>query len=212
MRVEDPYRYVALGDGTEISCSAMLISTGVSYRKLNVPGMDTLTGAGVYYGAAMTEAISCQDEGVYIIGAANSAGQAAVYFARYAREVTILCRGAGIASGMSQYLVDQIEETPNIRVLNYTIVEVRSKDNLDEIVIKNSRPGAVGSCGGAVVFIGAEPGGVAGGSSSAREGVHPLGADLLEATPEGLKPARGLLETSVPGVFVAGDVRHARGE
>jgi len=217
MRVEDPYRYVALGDGTEISCSAMLISTGVSYRKLNVPGMDTLTGAGAYYGAAMTEAISCQDEGVYIIGAANSAGQAAVYFARYAREVTILCRGAGIASGMSQYLVDQIEETPNIRVLNYTnVVEVRGKDNLDEIVIKNSETGETQSVPAAAlfIFIGAEPrtewlGGIV---ERDEKGFILSGADLLREgkRPKGWKPARDpyLLETSVPGVFVAGDVRH----
>jgi thioredoxin reductase (NADPH) len=91
--VDDPYRFIKLNDGTEISCHTLLITTGVSYRKLNVPGIDRLTGAGVYYGAAMTQALSYRDEDVYLVGGANSAGQAAMYFSRYARKVTMLVRG-----------------------------------------------------------------------------------------------------------------------
>lgn len=110
IRVEDPYRYARLADGSELSCHALLIATGVQYRTLDVPGVERLTGAGVYYGAAMTEALSCTGDDVCIVGGANSAGQAAMYFARYARQVTILVRGASLATSMSQYLIDEIAE------------------------------------------------------------------------------------------------------
>src|SRR2546423_4350439 len=116
LRVGDPYRYVALGDGSELACHAVLLATGVQYRTLDVPGMDTLTGAGVYYGAALTEALSCAGDDVYIVGGANSAGQAAIYFARYARHVVMLVRGGGLAASMSQYLIEEIAEQPTITV------------------------------------------------------------------------------------------------
>jgi thioredoxin reductase (NADPH) len=106
IRVDGPYRFVKLNDGTEISCHTLLIATGVSYRKLEVPGIERLTGAGVYYGAAMTQALSCRDEDVYMIGGANSAGQAAIYFSKYARKVTMIVRADCLSNGMSQYLAD----------------------------------------------------------------------------------------------------------
>src|SRR5207245_2913976 len=114
IRVDDPYRFVKLNDGTEISCHALLIASGVSYRRLDVPGIERLTGAGVYYGAAMTQALSYRDQDVYMVGGANSAGQAAMYFSKYARKVTMLVRGDSLVRGMSQYLIDQITETKNI--------------------------------------------------------------------------------------------------
>src|SRR5438874_4353592 len=115
LRVEDPYRYVRLADGAELSCKSLVIATGVAYRKLDVPGIDALTGAGVYYGAARSEAASFKGEDVYMVGGANSAGQGAMYFAQYARTVTLILRGDSLAKGMSQYLVDQIGKTPNIK-------------------------------------------------------------------------------------------------
>ncbi len=116
VRSEGPYRVVALADGSELSCHAMMIATGVQWRKLNIPGIERLQGAGVYYGAGSTEALSCRDEDVYIIGGANSAGQAAMNFARYAKNVIMLVRGESLGATMSQYLIDDIAQTPNIRV------------------------------------------------------------------------------------------------
>src|SRR5690242_12288956 len=116
VRAEGPYRILTLADGSELPCHAMVIATGVQWRKLNIPGIERLQGAGVYYGAGSTEALSCRDEDVYIIGGANSAGQAAMNFARYARKVIMLVRGENLGTTMSQYLIDDIAQTPNIRV------------------------------------------------------------------------------------------------
>jgi thioredoxin reductase (NADPH) len=109
IRIGDPYRFVKLTDGTEISCHTLLITTGVSYRKLDVKGIDRLTGAGGYYGAAMTQALSYLDEDVYLVGGANSAGQAAMFFSKYAKNVTLLVRSDSLGKGMSQYLADHIK-------------------------------------------------------------------------------------------------------
>ncbi|HKA00572.1 MAG TPA: FAD-dependent oxidoreductase, partial [Candidatus Solibacter sp.] len=122
VRVDGPSRIVTLTDGTELGCKALLIATGVSYRKLDIPGAERLQGTGVYYGAAMTEAASCKDEDVYIVGGANSAGQAAMYFSKYARRVVMLVRGDSLSSSMSQYLIDEIEKTENIHVEPHTQV------------------------------------------------------------------------------------------
>ncbi len=122
IRSENHYHFLCLADGKEVSCRVALIAVGVNYRRLNVPGLDEFTGAGVYYGAAMTEAISCRDEDVYIVGGANSAGQAAMYFAKYARKVTMLVRGDSLVSSMSKYLIDQIAATSNITVETNTQV------------------------------------------------------------------------------------------
>jgi thioredoxin reductase (NADPH) len=114
--VKGPSKIVKLATGSDIGCKALLIATGVSYRKLNVPGADRLQGCGVYYGSAMTEAQECQGEEVYIVGGANSAGQAAMYFSKFARQVVMLVRGPSLSATMSQYLIDQIQKTPNIKV------------------------------------------------------------------------------------------------
>jgi len=116
LRVDGPYRFVKLRDGNEISCHALLIASGLSWKKLDIPGVEKLQEAGVYYGASMTEAALCSGEDVFVVGGANSAGQAAVYFARFAKSVTMLVRGDSLEKGMSQYLIDQIREVPNIRV------------------------------------------------------------------------------------------------
>src|SRR5205814_4151364 len=109
-------RIIKLVDGNEISCHALMIATGVQWRKLEAPGIDRLQGAGVYYGGGVTEALSCKGEQVYVVGGANSAGQAAMNFAKYADSVVILVRGTSLSATMSQYLIDQINETPNISI------------------------------------------------------------------------------------------------
>src|SRR5437870_2444167 len=132
LRVDGASKFVTLLDGTEIGAKALVIATGVSYRKLAVPGMERVQGAGVYYGAAMTEAATCKGEDVYIVGGANSAGQAAMFFSQHARRVIMLVRGKSLEAGMSQYLVDQIHETENIHVeLNSQVSEVFGDERLE---------------------------------------------------------------------------------
>jgi thioredoxin reductase (NADPH) len=217
VRVEDPYRVVRLADGMEISCHALLITTGVSYRKLEVPGVERLAGAGVYYGAAMTEALSCKDEDVYIVGGANSAGQAAMYFSQHARKVVILCRSGDLRKGMSEYLVKQIEDTPNIEVrVNSGVAEAFGEDNLERLTIKNSKTGEEESASARslFIFIGAAPKTewLDGVVERDERGFILSGPDLIR---DGKRPKNWtedrdpyLLETSVPGIFVAGDVRY----
>ena len=142
VRVEGPSRIVKLAEGSEIGCKVLLIATGVSYRKLNVPGAERLQGSGVYYGSAMTEAMACKDEDVYIIGGANSAGQAAMYFSKYARRVVMLVRGGSLSASMSQYLIDQIKNTPNIQVETYArVVEVFGDQHLEALSIHSGDNG-----------------------------------------------------------------------
>jgi thioredoxin reductase (NADPH) len=217
LRVEGPYRIVQLADGTEISCHALLIATGVQWRTLGAPGIDRLQGAGVYYGAAMTEALSCSGETVFVIGAANSAGQAAVHFSRYAREVIMLVRGESLAQTMSQYLIDQIKETPNIRVETRTeVVEAHGDERLEAITISCGHTGTVDRIPATsiFIFIGAQPKTDWLESVIERDqrGFILTGSDLMH---DGRSPANWdldrdpyLLETSVPGVFAIGDVRH----
>ncbi len=216
LRREDPYRIVTLGDGLEVSCHALLIATGVSYRKLEVPGVERLTGAGIYYGAAMTEAMACRDEDVFLVGGANSAGQAAMYFAKYARRVIMLVRGDSLSKSMSQYLIDQIGATPNIEVWYHTnVVEVHGEGHLESIDVKNSGTGEVASHPARSLFIliGAQPrtDWLADVVQRDEHGFIPAGPDLMHdgQRPKGWNLDRDpyLLETSVPGVFVAGDVR-----
>src|SRR5262249_39481468 len=143
-RREGPYHVITLADGSELSCHAMVIASGVQWRKLDVPGIERLQGAGVYYGAGPTEALSCRDEDVYVVGGANSAGQAAINFARYARNVTMLVRGESLAATMSTYLIRDIEQTPNIRVECGTeVVGVDGGDKLETISISCTKSGAV---------------------------------------------------------------------
>jgi thioredoxin reductase (NADPH) len=217
VRIEDPYRIIRLGDGTELSCHALIVATGVSYRTLEAPGVDRLTGAGVYYGASLTEAISSKNEDVCIVGGANSAGQAAMFFSEYARKVVILYRGDSLRKNMSEYLVKQVEGKENIEVrLNSEVAEVDGEDRLETIVIRDSASGAseTAPAQSLFIFIGAAPhtdwlgdlverdgrGFILSGSDLSRNGERPRGW-RLERDPF-------LLETSVPGIFVAGDVRH----
>jgi len=217
VRVEDPYRIVTLSDGTEISCHVLMIATGVSWRRLDVPGMEKLYGAGVYYGAAMTEALSCQNEDVYIIGGANSAGQAAMYMSKYARHVTMLVRGDSLAKSMSQYLIDQIEATENILVrLRCSVVEAKGETSLEAIVIANADTGEKETMPATSLFImiGALPytDWLDGVVERDDRGFILTGRDLLRdgRRPKGWTLDRDpfLLESSVPGIFAAGDVRY----
>ncbi len=217
LRVEAGSKFVTLGDGTEIGAKAMLVATGVSYRKLNVPGMDRVYGAGVYYGAAMTEAVGCRGEDVYIVGGANSAGQAAVFFSQHARRVIMLVRGNSLQAGMSQYLVDQIQQISNIAVeLNSSVVEVFGEEHLEAIAVHCATSGETTkvSANSLFIFIGAMPGTDWLGGVLEREekGFLLSGPDLMrDGKPPKSWPLERdpwLLETSVPGIFVAGDVRY----
>jgi thioredoxin reductase (NADPH) len=217
VRSEGPYRVITLADGSELSCHAMVIASGVQWRKLEVPGIERIQGAGVYYGAGSTEALSCREEDVYIVGGANSAGQAAINFARYARNVVMLVRGKSLGATMSQYLINDIEQTPNIRVECGTqVVEVHGEQRLEAISISCSNSGAVDRvpASSLFVFIGAAPrtDWLDGFIERDDRGFILTGSDLLRQgkRPDGWGPARDpyLLETSVPGVFAVGDVRH----
>jgi thioredoxin reductase (NADPH) len=220
MRVEDPYRIITLADGKEVSCHALILGLGVSWRRLDVPGLSALTGAGVYYGAAQTEALSCQGEDVYIVGGANSAGQAAMHFAKYARQVTMLVRGSSLTKSMSQYLIEQIAETPNIQVqTNSSVLEAKGEKSLEAIVIDHAGETKVVPATSLFIFIGAMPrtDWLDGVVERDERGFIVTGADLkqvgeagLTHRPKGWQLDRDpyLLETNVPGVFAVGDVRH----
>jgi thioredoxin reductase (NADPH) len=217
LRVDGGSKFVKLADNVEIGAKSLLIATGVAYRKLDVPGLERLQGAGVYYGAATTEAVSCKDEDVFIVGGANSAGQAAMYFAKYARRVVMLVRGSSLAAGMSQYLVEQIQETSNIHVeLNSDVTEAFGAERLEAISILCSSSGATQTVPAAslFIFIGAAPQTEWLHEAVERDekGFILTGSDLMKAG----KPPKSwslerepwLLEASVPGIFVAGDVRY----
>jgi thioredoxin reductase (NADPH) len=218
LRVDGPYRFVKLRDGNEVSCHALLIASGLSWRKLEIPGIERLQEAGVYYGAAMTEAQLCSGEDVYLIGGANSAGQAAVYFAQFARSVTLLVRGDSLEKGMSQYLIDQIGEIPNIRVETQAeVVEVHGDEHLESITIANHANETIRTelTSALFIFIGAMP------CTAWLRGMLPMdergylltGALLPKDgdRPKGWKEERDpfIFESIIPGVFAAGDTRHS---
>jgi thioredoxin reductase (NADPH) len=206
-----------LADGGQVSCNALMIATGVQWRKLNIPGIDHLHGAGVYYGAGSSEALSCRGEDVYLIGGANSAGQAALNFSRYARRVAMLIRGESLGASMSKYLIDEIEATENISVESHTsVVEVHGAERLESITIECGRTGShlTVPASSLFIFIGAEPrtDWLDGTICRDNRGFVLTGTDLMK---EGKPPKSwtlerdpGLLETSVPGIFAVGDVRH----
>jgi thioredoxin reductase (NADPH) len=217
VRVDGPYRYVRLSDGSELSCHALLIATGVSVRKLEVPMVERLTGAGVYYGAALTEAVHYKGQEVVVLGGANSAGQGALFLSRFVRTVHLVIRGESLRSGMSSYLVDQIEATENIRLINRSeVTEVRGSQRLESVLLANRDSGQVQELPSAAmfIFIGATAhteivDGVVERDST---GFILTGRDLVS---DGQRPKSWtlkrdpfLLETSVPGIFSAGDVRH----
>jgi thioredoxin reductase (NADPH) len=217
IRAEGPYRIVTLDDGSELSCYALLLSCGMQVRRLEVPGVEGLTGAGVFYGAALTEAAACRGKDVLIVGGANSAGQAALSFARYARKVTMLVRGPSLAEAMSAYLVDRITEAPNVEVLTGAeVVAVQGATRLEGAEVAGGPQQEVRRIEAAAmfIFIGATPrSDVAAGLVERDPGGFILtGPDLRsdgklpKAWPLERDPF--LLETSVPGIFAAGDVRH----
>jgi thioredoxin reductase (NADPH) len=217
VRVEDPYRIVQLSDGTELSCHALIIATGVTVNKLQAPGVESLTGAGIYYGAAVTEAAHYANQHVFVVGGANSAGQGAMFFSRYASKVTMLIRGSSIEAGMSQYLVDQIQGTSNIEVLlNAEVAAVSGHDRLESVTVVNNKSGESQTIPAAAmfIFIGAMPHSeiVAGIVERNEAGFILTGQQLARdgQRPKGWMPKRDpfMLETSVPGIFAAGDIRH----
>ncbi|GAB4589556.1 NAD(P)/FAD-dependent oxidoreductase [Nocardia sp. IFM 10818] len=209
-------RVVKFADGGSIAAHSVLIATGVNYRRHPAPGVDDFTGRGVYYGSAMTEAADCSDRDVYIVGGANSAGQAAVYLSRHARTVHILVRAGSLEDSMSHYLIQQIEQIPNIKLHTRTeVIAVDGDDHLERIVLRNNDTGVEEKVDAErlFLFIGAAPetewldglvkrddaGYVLAGPDLMVDGERPAGWELP-------RPPQHL-ETSVPGVFVAGDVR-----
>ncbi|MEM7482566.1 MAG: FAD-dependent oxidoreductase [Acidobacteriota bacterium] len=212
LRVQDDYRLLELTDGAELSCHATLLAMGVQWRQLNVPGAERLTGAGVYYGAGLAEAIDYSGSTIYIIGGANSAGQAAMGFSRYAERVVMLVRGSNLEAKMSQYLVDQIALTANIEVALETVVtEVHGEGNLKALTLSTAGEERRVEAHSLFIFIGAVPRTDWLGEGVVRDGrgfliTGPgLNGDALESWPLERPPM--LLETSVPGVFAVGDVR-----
>jgi len=209
-------RAVRFADGSEVVAHAVLLATGISYRKLGVPDADALTGRGVFYGSAATEAPTCAGEDVYVVGGANSAGQAAVFLAKHARRVTLLVRADTLETSMSYYLIRQIDEIPNIEVRVTTeVIGVHGDDHLEEITLCNTRGGAQETvrAGYLFVFIGAEPRTewLEGVVARDTRGFVLTGPDLVldGSRPQGWDVDRDpyYLEASAPGVFAAGDVR-----
>lgn len=212
IRSDGPYHLVTMADGREVSCLVCVLATGVSYRRLNVPGLEALAGAGVYYGAAQSEAASCRGETVYLVGGANSAGQAAMYFSRYATEVVMLVRGESLEKSMSKYLIDQIAGTPNIRVwCRSEVVGASGDGHLEEIVVRGPDGTQTLRTTSLFIFIGAAPKTEWLADTVAKDdhGFLLAGPDLKARAAGKWTLAREpfLLETSTPGIFTAGDVR-----
>ena len=212
IRSENSYHIVKLADGREVSCRVCIIATGVDYVRLAIPGEEQFSGAGLFYGAALTEATSCANQEVYIVGGANSAGQAAMYFSRSSTLVRMLVRGPSLEKSMSRYLIDQIEATPNIAVETGTeLVELKGDAHLEEIVLRTPHGLETRAATSIFVFIGAAP-----KTQWLPEGIARDPKGFVLAGPDLKAKARNLwnfdrdpylLETTVPGIFVAGDVR-----
>jgi thioredoxin reductase (NADPH) len=200
---------IRLADGGEIACHTVLIATGVSYRRLEAPGIDQLTGAGVFYGAAASEAQAMSGQDVFVVGGANSAGQAAVFFSRFAAKVTIVYRSETLERGMSRYLIDQIEAIPTIDVrLNSHVVEALGGDLLEAVALERDGVRETLPAAGVFVFIGARPATEWLGDTVLRTPAGFVLSGRAAMTPDWpLEREPFLLETSAPGVFVAGDVR-----
>ncbi len=215
IRTERGYHFVCLGDGREVSAQTSLIATGVDWRRLEVPGVERLTGAGVYYGAALAEARTCQDEEVFLIGGANSAGQAALHFSRFAKRVVMLVRAASLESSMSKYLIDEVARESNIEVwTGARVVEAYGDDRLQQLRIARPDGEQTVHATGLFIFIGAEPktDWLPCAVLKDDKGFVLSGGDLKQH-PEFARQWKQerdpfLLESSVPGIFVAGDVRH----
>jgi thioredoxin reductase (NADPH) len=217
VRKEGSYRIIKMADANEISCHALMIATGVQWKRLEAPGVDRLQGAGIYYGGGATEALSCKGEVVYVVGGANSAGQAAMNFAKYAERVVILVRGTSLSSTMSQYLIDQVQKTPNIQLWTHArVAEAHGEAHLEELSILCSDTGKVERvpANAMFIFIGALPrtDWLTDVVQRDERGFLLTGPDLLR---DGQRPSAWaldrdpfLLETNVPGIFAVGDVRH----
>ena len=215
IREESQYRVIRTGDGNEVSCRVGLLAMGVNYRRLQAPGIERLTGVGVYYGAALVEAKACKDEEVYIVGGANSAGQAAMHFSQYARQVTMLVRGPSLEASMSKYLIDQIAGTSNIKVETRTqVIEAIGESRLESLRLNCRGQETEVPATGLFIFIGAAP-----STSWLPEQIMRDPHGFILSGPDlrldGKLPLRWkedrdpyLLESSMPGIFVAGDVRH----
>jgi thioredoxin reductase (NADPH) len=216
VRIDGPYRIITLADGSEIACHALVVAVGLDYQKLDVPGVEALTGAGVYYGASLTEVTACQEQHVFIIGAGNSAGQAAMYLAEHAARVSLLVRGNSLEDKMSQYLVARIYEHPKIDVrLRTTVVEAHGESHLEALTVCDlaTKQTTREEAAALFIFIGAVPATqwLQGVVAMDKYGFVLAGPELMEngkprkAWP--LERAPFLLESSVPGIFVVGDVR-----
>lgn len=216
LETEGPFKKITLGDGSVLHSKAVVIATGVEYRKLPAKGIDQFSGAGVYYGAAMTEAKACENKHVYVVGGGNSAGQGAVYLAKFAKQVTILIRSESLKGGMSSYLIEQIEAIDNINVEGKReVTEVKGGDHLDSIMVKNRDTEEIveQTASALFVFIGAKPNTewLAGSVFRDEKQFVLVGRDVMHE--ERFRKVwmvdrePFLLETCMPGVFVAGDVR-----
>jgi thioredoxin reductase (NADPH) len=216
LQARGPARVVSFGDGSEVAAHAVIIATGVSYRDLDAPGVAELSGRGVYYGSAATEAAACADRDVFVVGGANSAGQAASFFSRYAKSVTLVVRGDSLERGMSYYLIEQLHALENVSVRLCTVVdEAHGDDHLEALSLRHLPSGTTEQVPAShlFIFIGAQPrtDWLAGVLERDQRGFLLTGPDLLV---DGERPRGWLadrdpwpLEASVPGVFVAGDVR-----
>ena len=211
---------LTLKDGTELRAHSVIISTGVDYRRLQVPGADALTGKGVYYGASVSETSSVRGEDIHIVGAANSAGQAAIHFATVTKSVTMLVRGNTLSAGMSHYLAERIQATPNINIRYHSTVDaVCGSEHLEQIVFRDTDSGErqTEEASALFVFIGAAPrtDWLNGKIARDEKGFILAGPGMLAnggAKGWSLDRDPYLMETSVPGVFAAGDVRLGSGK
>ena len=215
--VQNPYKLIKLADGSEVNARSIVITTGVHYRQLGAKNEEQFTGAGVYYGAANTEAYACSNKDVYVVGGGNSAGQAAMYLSKYARSVHILIRKPDLSATMSQYLIDQINVTNNIKVCGYmTLTEINGNGHLETITLQNIKTGSreTVTAGSVFIFIGAKP--CTDWIESLQivrndRGYIETGRELMRYEDHRKKWKLNrepfLLESSIPGVFAAGDVR-----
>jgi thioredoxin reductase (NADPH) len=216
IKLKADYKIVCLESGTEINTRSVVITTGVDYRKLDTTGIEQFTGAGIYYGAATTEAASCKEKSVYVLGGGNSAGQAAVYLSRFAKEVFIIIRKKDLSATMSSYLIDQISEIPNIVILNNSeIVEATGSDRLERLKIEdlNTKEVREVTADALYIFIGARPYTEWLGDLIIKDekGYVQTGREMKSFDYFGklwkLDREPYVLETSCPGIFAAGDVR-----
>ncbi|WP_338791165.1 FAD-dependent oxidoreductase [Bernardetia sp. Wsw4-3y2] len=214
--LKDKYKILKLADDKEIIAKSVVITSGVSYRKLEAKGMDDFTGAGIYYGAATTEALSCSEKSVYIVGGGNSAGQGAMYLSRYAKKVNIVVRREDLSSSMSQYLIDQIDGTENIEVLPFTeIIEAKGDGHLQSITLQDTKDNSTreAEADAMFIFIGTKPHTewidleiIKDEKGFVETGRNLLGYDQIKKIWKH-KREPFTLETSIKGIFAAGDVR-----